>query len=96
MTDDEPPPSLHLRRNAVRDGWSDDELARLVRSGELSRLRRGAYVNGTLPSDATAILLALGAADRALELVPGEHYFEDGGRPEVADLVAGWIQGRAG
>jgi hypothetical protein len=51
---------------------------------------------GVFPSDATAILLALGAADRALELVPGEHYFEDGGRPEVADLVAGWIQGRAG
>jgi len=50
----EPPPALHLRRDAVRDGWSDDELGRLVRSGELSRLRRGAYVDGTLPSDAAA------------------------------------------
>jgi hypothetical protein len=45
-------PELHLRRDAVRDGWSDDELNRLVRSGELGRLRRGAYVNGTLPMDA--------------------------------------------
>jgi hypothetical protein len=54
VTADEPSPSLHLRRDAVRDGWSDDELGRLVRSGELSRLRRGAYVNGTLPSDAAA------------------------------------------
>jgi hypothetical protein len=38
----------------VRNGWTDDELARLVRAGELERLRRGAYVAGTLPSDAAA------------------------------------------
>jgi len=50
----EPAVGLHLRRDAVRDGWSDDELGRLVRTGELSRLRRGAYVNGTLPLDAAA------------------------------------------
>ena len=49
-----PVPELHLRRDAVRDGWSDDELSRLVRAGELRRLRRGAYVNGTLPTDAAA------------------------------------------
>jgi hypothetical protein len=54
VTAAEPPPALQLRRDAVRDGWSDDELGRLVRSGELSRLRRGAYVDGTLPSDAAA------------------------------------------
>jgi hypothetical protein len=36
----------------VRNGWSDDELGRLVRAGELERLRRGAYVNGLLPHDA--------------------------------------------
>jgi hypothetical protein len=47
-------PELHLRRDAVRDGWSDDELNRLVARGELARLRRGAYVNGTLPVDAAA------------------------------------------
>jgi hypothetical protein len=50
----EPAPELHLRRDAVREGWSDDELSRLVRTGELGRLRRGAYVHGTLPVDAAA------------------------------------------
>jgi len=47
-------PSLLLRRDAVREGWSDDELARLARAGELTRLRRGAYVDGVLPDDAAA------------------------------------------
>jgi hypothetical protein len=47
-------PELHLRRDVIRDGWSDDELNRLVRKGGLGRLRRGAYVNGTLPADAAA------------------------------------------
>ncbi|CAA9217064.1 MAG: hypothetical protein AVDCRST_MAG57-383 [uncultured Blastococcus sp.] len=45
---------LRLRRQAVREGWSDDELGRLVRAGSLVRLRRGAYVDGTLPADAAA------------------------------------------
>ena len=49
---------------------------------------------GVFPSDATAILQALAAPDKTLELVPGEHYFEDGGRDEVADLVAAWIADR--
>lgn len=49
---DERGPSLQLRRTAIVTGWSDDELGRLVRAGELERLRRGAYVNGTLPADA--------------------------------------------
>jgi hypothetical protein len=48
----EPAVHLHLRRDAVREGWSDDELSRLVRTGELGRLRRGAYVDSTLPLDA--------------------------------------------
>jgi hypothetical protein len=47
----EPTSVLRLRREAVLDGWSDDELSRLVRSGELARLRRGAYVDRTLPDD---------------------------------------------
>jgi hypothetical protein len=47
-------PHLHLRRDAVRNGWSDDELGRLVRAGELARLRRGAYVSGTVPADVAA------------------------------------------
>ena len=49
---------------------------------------------GVFPSDAHAIHDALAAEDKALELVPGEHYFETGGRDEVADLVAAWIEAR--
>jgi hypothetical protein len=37
---------LVLRRLALAEGWSDDELARHVRGGALTRLRRGAYVTG--------------------------------------------------
>ena len=50
-----PAPRLRLRRDALDEGWSDGELGRLVRAGGLARLRRGAYVNSTLP---------LAAADR--------------------------------
>lgn len=49
---------------------------------------------GVFPSDAHAIHDALAAEDKGLELVPGEHYFETGGRDEVADLLAAWIQAR--
>jgi hypothetical protein len=47
---------------------------------------------GVFPSDAQAIYDALGSADKRLEFPPGEHYFEDGGRDHVADLVTGWLQ----
>jgi hypothetical protein len=49
---------------------------------------------GVFPSDARAIHSALAAADKQLELVPGEHYFEDVGRDGVADLLAAWIAAR--
>jgi pimeloyl-ACP methyl ester carboxylesterase len=49
---------------------------------------------GVFPSDAHAIHDALAAPDKTLELVPGEHYFETGGRDEVADLIAAWIGAR--
>jgi hypothetical protein len=45
-----PPDDFLLRRDAVVSGWSDDELGRSVRAGELSRLRRGAYVDSLLPA----------------------------------------------
>jgi hypothetical protein len=51
---------------------------------------------GVFPSDAQAVHDALGSDDLTLELLPGEHYFETGGRPEVADLLAAWIPARAG
>jgi pimeloyl-ACP methyl ester carboxylesterase len=47
---------------------------------------------GVFPSDAHAIHDALASDDKRLALVPGEHYFEDGGRDMVADLIAGWLQ----
>ncbi|NEK85523.1 type IV toxin-antitoxin system AbiEi family antitoxin domain-containing protein [Blastococcus saxobsidens] len=48
----EPPvdPPVRLRRDALATGWSDAELARALRAGELTRLRRGAYVDGALPT----------------------------------------------
>ncbi len=46
---------------------------------------------GVFPSDARAIHDALGAADKELHLIPGEHYFEEGGRDDVADLIADWV-----
>ena len=50
---------------------------------------------GVFPTDARAIHDALARRDKTLELLPGEHYFEDTGPAEVADLVAAWIQRRA-
>jgi hypothetical protein len=47
---------------------------------------------GVFPSDARAIHDELGSPDKRLEFIPGEHYFEDGGRDDVADLVVGWLQ----
>jgi hypothetical protein len=47
---------------------------------------------GVFPSDARAIHEGLAAEDKHLELVPGEHYFEDGGRDDVADLLAAWLR----
>jgi esterase/lipase len=46
---------------------------------------------GVYPSDARAIHDALGATDKELHLIPGEHYFEAGGRSDVADLIADWV-----
>lgn len=36
-------PDLVLRRAALAEGWSDEELGRRIRRGELTRLRPGAY-----------------------------------------------------
>jgi hypothetical protein len=53
-------PGLRLRPELLAAGLSDDELARLCRSGGLSRVRRGAYV------DADDRRLRTGAARHAL------------------------------
>ena len=48
---------------------------------------------GCFPSDARAIYESLGASDKRLELVSGDHYLEapEGARDAVADLIAGWL-----
>jgi hypothetical protein len=56
---------LVLRRDAVQNGWSDEELARLARAGQWNRLRRGAYLDGQLPGTAVARHALLVAATLA-------------------------------
>jgi len=48
---------------------------------------------GCFPSDAGAIYESLGASDKRLELVPGDHYLQEpeSARDAVADLIAGWL-----
>jgi hypothetical protein len=41
-----------------------------------------------------ATVTPLAADDKALEMLPGEHYFETGGRQAVADLLEAWITER--
>jgi hypothetical protein len=43
--------ALHLRSRMLAAGWSDDEVRRLLRIGDLSRVRRGSYVLGPLPDE---------------------------------------------
>jgi hypothetical protein len=62
----EPPRRLVLRRDALLAGRTDDELARLLRLEGWSRLRRGAYLDGQLPTSAAvrhALLVAATLAD---------------------------------
>src|SRR4051812_1498195 len=54
MTQPPVPRPLVLRRQAVDAGWSDDELAGMIRRREWTRLRRGAYIDGAPPESATA------------------------------------------
>jgi hypothetical protein len=63
----EPPvtPRLHLRRDVVPEGRSDDELTRLVRTHAWTRVRRGAYVDGPLPAHEVARHALLVAATMA-------------------------------
>jgi pimeloyl-ACP methyl ester carboxylesterase len=51
---------------------------------------------GCYPTDAQLIFDALGAADKQLELVPGDHYLLDPpqGRDNVAGRIADWLSER--
>lgn len=44
-------PELSLRPHLLAAGFSDDELRRLVRTGRLTPVRRGVYVQGGVPGD---------------------------------------------
>ena len=51
---------------------------------------------GVFPSDAQVIYEGLGAADKTLKMIPGDHYLQqpEGARNAVADLVARWLLDR--
>lgn len=49
--DERPPPRLLSRRDALAAGWSDEELGRLTRRAEWTRVRRGSYLDGSVPRD---------------------------------------------
>lgn len=51
---------------------------------------------GIFPSDARAMFDLMGASDKAMELVAGDHYFQhEGSRDDVADLLTDWVKGHA-
>jgi hypothetical protein len=51
---------------------------------------------GVFPSDARRIFDAVGAKDKSIALIPGEHYFESSPqhRHQAADVVCDWIKAR--
>ena len=58
---------LHIRSRLLASGFSDDEVRRLLRIGDLTRVRRGSYVVGPLPDEPVRRhRLAISAAVRAL------------------------------
>jgi len=92
------------RTNTLRSWlsmWSRQE-SQCVGAPHLARIDVPALVvqstadRGVFPSDARAIHAALGADDTSLAFVPGEHYFEGGGRDDVADLIADWTDRHRG
>ena len=48
------------------------------------------------PSDAKTIYELLGADDKHLEMIPGDHYLQEprGARDDVADMIDGWLSQR--
>ena len=51
---------------------------------------------GVFPGDSTEIFKALGAQDKHLEMIPGDHYLQNPGdaRDNVADLISDWIKSK--
>jgi hypothetical protein len=63
-------PLVHLRKHLRVHGYDDRELRRLLRDGELTPIRRGAYLPGEAPDDPEVRHLAQIAA-AARQLGPG-------------------------
>ena len=90
------------RVNSLKTWLSMWSLAESKCGGQLGRLTLPALVvqstadMGVFPSDARAIHAELGSTEKALELIPGAHYFEDSEahRVAAADLLAGWVRTR--
>jgi len=57
---------------------------------------QGTADTGVFPSDARKIFDAVGSSDKTIQLLPGQHYFEDSAqhRHQVADAVCDWIKAR--
>jgi len=57
---------------------------------------QGTADTGVFPQDARDIYSFLGSQDKALELIPGAHYFEDSPtvRHAAASLVSDWAKAR--
>ncbi len=53
---------------------------------------------GVFPSDARAIFNGLGARDKQLVTMPGDHYFRGPGSPraDLAELIDSWVSERSG
>jgi hypothetical protein len=67
--------------------------AHFPKIGEPSLLVQSMGDTGIFPSDARAMFDLMGASDKTLELVPGDHYFQhEGSRDDVADLLAAWTK----
>ncbi len=57
---------------------------------------QGMADTGVFPSDARLIHSFIGSADKTLELIPGQHYFEDSRaiRDRAIDVMDAWIKAR--
>lgn len=70
-----------------------DQLAKITQP---ALVVQGLADTGVFPSDARIIFDNLGASDKGLQLITGEHYFEDSRtvREAAANLVCDWVESR--
>jgi pimeloyl-ACP methyl ester carboxylesterase len=79
------------------------ETSRCQGGPQLAKITQPALVvqgmadTGVFPSDARKIHGSLGSADKTLQLIKGEHYFEDSRavRDAMADLICDWVKSKA-